>query len=78
MAAKRNINDIQSNIEKLNQKIEEEKALLLKLETEKITEIGKTYFAILKLNDKDITLDQAITNVKNDLKNKKEEKKNNL
>lgn len=78
MAAKRNINDIQSNIEKLNQKIEEEKALLLKLETEKITEIGKTYFAILKLNDKDITLDQAITNVKNDLKNKKEEKKSNL
>lgn len=78
MAAKRNINDIQSNIEKLNQKIEEEKALLLKLETEKITEIGKTYFAILKLNDKDITLDQAITNVKNDLKNKKEEKKNKL
>lgn len=78
MAAKRNINDIQSNIEKLNQKIEEEKALLLKLETEKITEIGKTYLAILKLNDKDITLDQAITNVKNDLKNKKEEKKSNL
>jgi hypothetical protein len=74
MAAKKNsLASHQSSIDDLLKKLEEEKAKLKEYEEKKKAEIGKLYFDLLSIDNKNIDVDEVVSELKEQIKIKRKE-----